>query len=774
MDKFLVFTIVGLSLAAIYAVISSGLVLTYTTTGIFNFAHGAIGMLAAFAYWQLRFDWGWPAPIALAVVLLLLAPAFGLVLERVIMRGLQGTSEATKLVVSISLLVAMIGLANLIWTPGESRPMDTFFKGQKVDLGITTITYHQAITIVTAIVVAVGLRFLLYRTRIGVSMRANVDDRNLALLNGARPDRIGLLSWAIGSSLAAIGGILIAPALTLDPGSLSLLIVNAYAAAIFGRLRSLPLTFVGAIVLGLTEGYLAAYLPGENQYLAGFRPAAAAIVLFLVLLVMPNPRLRTRSQLREFFPAPSPSGMAMVAVAVVLAGVVMVTTLDTTSIISYGQMFPLAIVALSLVPLVGYAGQISLAQLSFAGVGAIVVAHHGGGGSPLGLALAVVVTALVGGLVALPVRRLSGIYLALATAAFAVALDRWVFNLPDFDIGPLHISLFQLGSTEIAPLKVFGYAFDTPSRLLMLSAVAFSLTALVVAGVRWSGFGRQLVAMRDSEAACATLGLNLVWPRLAVFMLSAGIAGLGGALYGMQLGSVSPERFNLVSGLPLFMLVVVGGAGLVGGALFAGIGLYGIIPLTSALFSFVAKINAVSPGLTGVGLGRNPSGVIPLVQEGVRPLRRDRVVLPAMAVAMVAVYALRQADAYGNWPFVALLLLVFVVANAVAGARARPGAAERRAAAAATSVGDLDWVGITSPWTSGHLAQLESAFAADGLPPMTVPGRSRAHDPSLPYGLAGTQIREWRGHEATPTAVATTNGHSAESSEEVVHGHARG
>lgn len=302
METFLIFTIVGLSLSAIYAVISSGLVLTYTTTGIFNFAHGAIGMLAAFAYWQVRFSWGWPAPIALAVVLLVVAPVFGLLLERVVMRGLVGTSEATKLVVSISLLVGMIGLANLVWEPGRSRTMRTFFQGQRVDLGVTTITYHQAITIAVAVAVALGLRFLLYRTRIG-AMRANVDDRSLALLNGARPDRIALLSWAIGASLAAVGGILIAPSLSLESGSLSLLIVNAYAAAIFGRLRSLPLTFLGAIVVGLTEGYLAAYLPGENQYLAGFRPAAAAIVLFIVLLVLPNPRLRTRSQLREFFPA---------------------------------------------------------------------------------------------------------------------------------------------------------------------------------------------------------------------------------------------------------------------------------------------------------------------------------------------------------------------------------------------------------------------------------------------------------------------------------------
>jgi branched-chain amino acid transport system permease protein len=725
-EKFLIFTIVGLSLSAIYAVISSGLVLTYATTGIFNFAHGAIGMLAAFAYWQVRFQWGWPTPVALVFVLFVLAPAFGLFLERVIMRGLVGTSDATKLVVSISLLVGMIGVANLLWEPGVSRPMRTFFQGgERIDLGVTTITYHQAITIGTAVVVALGLRFLLYRTRIGVSMRANVDDRSLALLNGARPDRVALLSWAIGASLAAVGGILIAPSISLEAGSLSLLIVNAYAAAIFGRLRSLPLTFLGAVVIGLTEGYLAAYLPGENRYLAGFRPAAAVTILFIALLLVPNPRVRTRSQLREFFPAPSVPGMFMLASGVVIAAIVMVTTLDTTSLITYGQIFPLGIVALSLVPLVGYAGQISLAQLSFAGVGAIAAAHHGGGGSPMGLLLSIVFAAVVGGLVALPVMRLAGIYLALATAAFAVALDRWIFNLPDFDIGPIHVSLFELGSTTIDPLKVFGYEFDSPGSRLLLSAVAFALVALLVAAVRWSRFGRQLVAMRDSEAACATFGLNLMWPRLGVFMMSAAIAGLGGALYGMQLGSVAPDRFNLLAGLPIFVLVVVGGAGLVGGALFAGISLFGVIPLTSALGEMVTKINTITPGATGIGLGRNPSGVVPLMSEGgVARIRRDPLVFVGMVAAMAGAYALRLAEVIENWPFVLLLAAAFFAASSVAGARAKPTAEE--SAATPPSPDALEWVGVTEPWTAAHLSRVTEGLGLDGMPPPETVSRAKA------------------------------------------------
>ncbi|MEZ5348975.1 MAG: hypothetical protein R2714_07225 [Microthrixaceae bacterium] len=100
-------------------------------------------------------------------------------------------------------------------------------------------------------------------------------------------------------------------------------------------------------------------------------------------------------------------------------------------------------------------------------MGAIAVAHHGVGGSPLGLVLAVVFAALVGIVVALPVMRLSGIYLALATAALAVALDRWLFNLPDFDIGPVHISIFEVGSVSVDPIRLFGRDFNTPGSLMM-------------------------------------------------------------------------------------------------------------------------------------------------------------------------------------------------------------------------------------------------------------------------------------------------------------------
>ena len=197
-----------------------------------------------------------------------------------------------------------------------------------MDVFSTSVTYHQAITMGVAILVALALRFLLYRTRIGIAMRASVDDHALATLNGARPARVAMLAWATGCVLAAIGGILIAPGAGLDAGLLSLLIVNAYAAAIIGRLRSLPLTFVGAVVLGLTPTPLSGYLPNGSRYPQGLRIASPAIVLFVVLLLIPNPRLPGRARSREYFPSPSWSGALGLAAATVLGAAVLATTLS--------------------------------------------------------------------------------------------------------------------------------------------------------------------------------------------------------------------------------------------------------------------------------------------------------------------------------------------------------------------------------------------------------------------------------------------------------------
>ena len=616
MSQFLSFTVLGIVTAAIYAVAASGLVVTYTTSGIFNFAQGAFGMAAAFLYWQLREEWGWPAAFALVMVLMVIAPLFGALIERVIFRGIEGTTEVIKIVVSVSLLFFVFSLVPIVW-PAAGRRLPGFFDPDKVRLIDINVTWHDLITVIAALLVAVALRAFLYRTRTGVAMRAVVDDRGLSQLNGGRPARASMLAWAIGTSLAALAGILLAGSqgnLTYIP--LTLLVINAYAAAMIGRLRNLPMTFLGALILGLTESYFVGYLPSDQQIasvfgyqfstpisLSGIRPAIPIILLFIVLLLLPPTKVRGAGQQRsrEYLPTPTLRRWVIGGVVLVAGSWVFGQVVNEIRVGQFAQGMGLAIIMLSLVPLIGYGGQISLAPMAFAGIGAVVMGNYGGDGTLWGLFLAVVVTAAVGALVALPALRLSGLYLALATAAFAVFMDRMVFNQG---------LVMPNGALAVPRLDVPGVSFESDQAHLVLLSAVFALVALLIVAIRRGEFGRRLQAMKTSPAACTTLGMNLTMTKLQVFALSAGIAGLGGALLGGQLTSVSPDRFQFLSSLPVLLLAVSGGIGAVGGALFGGI--------TYAIFFFVVpdvwpsltNVFLLMPGLLGISLGRNPNGAV--------------------------------------------------------------------------------------------------------------------------------------------------------------------
>src|SRR5436190_1041520 len=155
MDKFLALSFAGLCTAGIYAIAASGLVLTYTTTGVFNFAHGAVGMLAGFLYWQLRVQNHVPTPIALIIVIFVFAPAFGTVVERVLMRGLRGATVGTTLVVTVGLTVGLIGGVQAIWKPGEARFLGPLWGDRSVHLVGRTVTWDELTFIVGALAVGI-------------------------------------------------------------------------------------------------------------------------------------------------------------------------------------------------------------------------------------------------------------------------------------------------------------------------------------------------------------------------------------------------------------------------------------------------------------------------------------------------------------------------------------------------------------------------------------------------------------------------------------------
>ncbi len=622
--------IYALTAGSIYAIAASGLVVTYTTSGVFNFAQGAIGMIMAFLYWEVRIHHGWPAWLAIVFVVLIAAPLFGAFVDWSLMRRLVGTPLVVQLVVTIGLMFFLMGLAATIWDENSiAPPLPEFFADKHgIDIGDVVLTWHRFVTIVVAILVAVFLRFLLYRTRTGVAMRAVVDNRELAALNGVRPGRASSLAWALGSSMAAIAGILLAPNVGLRVDVLTLFIVDAFAAAIIGRLRSLPWTFVGGLIIGVTQSFALNFLQWGGRW-GTASTAIPAIVLFVALLALPEARLEV-GRLVPKHGVPKLPDLRRSAAG--LAGLVLVTALvahlgdlDVTNLRRLTLALITALIMLSLVPLTGWAGQISLAQITFVGVGAYAMAMVAGdassvfgAGNPLGLFVAAAAAVPFGVLMALPAARLQGLYLALASMAFAVMAIPLFFAQPEI-----------LGTNrKLSTPKFLGIDFDDPRNFVVLAAVAFAVLGLFVVWLRRGRFGRRLLALRDSPAASATVGVNLVWTKLVVFALAAAMAGFAGGLLGTFRGTVGSTDFAMLLGIPFLLLLVVGGVGTVSGALIGGVSTVLLLivqdEVTFVVFgvSVLVALTRIGPGLAALGVSRNPEGMV--TQLGRAPSHRHR------------------------------------------------------------------------------------------------------------------------------------------------------
>ena len=610
MNEFLSFSVIGLVTGAAYAIAASGLVVTYTTSGVFNIAHGAIGMVMAYLYWQLVDAWHWPILLAAVVVVGIAAPLTGALVEFVLMRKSSDKGLAVTLVVTIALLVLMLFVALWVWG-GNVKAAPAFFGHAGWHLTSKVfITWHETITILLAGGMALFLRLLLYRTRVGMAMRAVVDNRSLAALNGARPAWLGTFSWALGASTAALAGILIAPVLdNLSAIPLTFLVIYAYGAAILGRLRNLPLTFLGALILGFSYSYLVGYLPQNSFFdstpIQGLRLSLPVVMLFVVLLVMKQGSIEA-GRLRPWRESVGVPPLARAAGGyglVVVAIAVVVQFLSAGDVVDVGIGVAYGIIVLSLVPLAGWGGQVSLCQMTFAGLGAFAMARVGGG-SLLGLLAAMALAGAVGAIIALPALRLRGLYLALATFAFALLMDNMFF--------PTSVAFTYNGSVHVNRPAIFGLSFRSDPSFVVFLTVVFVLLAMVLLALRRGPFGRLLLAMKDSEAACATLGLSLTRTKLAVFTLSAAIAGLGGALFGAMSTQVGGLEFAAENSLPILLLAVIWGMATTSGAFFGGISYSLVGTKLQALLPGIPNLQYAFTGLAGIGVGVNPDGAVPM------------------------------------------------------------------------------------------------------------------------------------------------------------------
>src|SRR5437868_6781507 len=269
------------------------------------------------------------------------------------MRHLQGQSLVVQLMVTVGLLFAVIGLVGLIWDQQQAHSLPPLFNGQGFKIGDVVLTWHRFATIVTAVALAIGLRILLFRTRLGIAMRAVVDNRGLAAMSGARASLLSGFAWGLGCSVAALAGILLAAEVDMaSGGALTLLVISAFAAAVVGRLRSLPMTYVGALILALATTYSSQFLNFTGAW-TKVPDALPTIMLFIVLLLLPPAEVKfARVGRPKYIERVSTVRDTAIGMAVLFVAMSLISgSLSQVNLSRFAIAMCTALLALSLVPL---------------------------------------------------------------------------------------------------------------------------------------------------------------------------------------------------------------------------------------------------------------------------------------------------------------------------------------------------------------------------------------------------------------------------------------
>ena len=280
------FVIVGLVLGSIYALAASGLVITYVSTGVLNFAFGSLAYFIARTYYWIHIEKGWGILPSAFLCLFVISPLLGLLLYMGIFRFLRLSSQLIKVVVTIGLFVAIPQVSNMIFgqveiffTPGLApEPVSTYpFFG-------TVVTLNQVITYSCLLAIVVLGAIVLRYTEAGLSVRAMVDSEAMTSLSGSDPSRIAAGVWVVALFLAGLSGILAAPVIGLDAGKFTLLTAAAFAAVIAARLRSLPIAVFIALLMGVASSLVQYYLPTDSQFTAAVIPSIPFVFIVISLI----------------------------------------------------------------------------------------------------------------------------------------------------------------------------------------------------------------------------------------------------------------------------------------------------------------------------------------------------------------------------------------------------------------------------------------------------------------------------------------------------------
>jgi branched-chain amino acid transport system permease protein len=583
-EHFLGFAIPGIPYGCTYAMVAVGLVLTYQATGVFNFAFGAQAYMSAFIFTLLVQNENLPIWAAFIISVVILAPVFGLALDRYLFRKIPNANTTAKLVTGITLFVGIPALLPVIFgSNNQYNPPSILFNPDVVYFRIAGTPFNGIYlsALVATAVVLLALVALMRFTNLGLQMRGAVESRRLVQLDGVNAGRVVASAWAISSLMAGLAGVLLAPATgQLQAQDYATLMVAAFAAAAWAVLRSMPIAALVGIIVGITDTVLQGYLPSNSVWSSAVLSSLPFLVLIAALLIVPGLRKLgdAKDPLASIDPPTPPTTAALRAPQldriirilwyVLLAAFIvsMLTWMPKTweNVFNSGLAFSLIFLSITLIT--GMGGQLSLCQATLAGVGAFTAAQLA---NHIGLSLLVggLVGSIAAGLVAVVLAvmslRLRGLGLALMTIAAALFFDSAVFpQLSTTNGAPISVQSKWVG---LGILNPDGHAF------FVLAMAVLVVCVVGVLLIRQGTTGRYLAAMRGSETAAAGMGINLTWQRVVIFGLSGVVAGLGGTLLTIQQQSVSAEGFNYEFSLAFVVIVVSTGVSTVEGAINAGI-----------------------------------------------------------------------------------------------------------------------------------------------------------------------------------------------------------
>jgi len=556
MRDFLPFVVIGLTTGSVYALAATGLVLTYKTSRIFNFALGSMATVGVLLFYVLAFRARVPWQLAAVLTTLVLGPALGVGFE-VLGRRLTPLHTEAKVLATIGLFVVIDG-AVLLWGQdvfGDRPPsVQPSLPGGLIRVFGVNVGEDQIIIMAVSLVVAIALQLVLQHTRLGSAMRGVVDDPGLLALTGMNPRSVLRASWAIGLSFICLAGLLLvlSPSNTVSFGLLGLLILQAFGAAAIGGFSSLPWAYLGGLLVGIASAIATKYTV-EVSWLGGIPPSIPFLVLFFVLVLAPR-RLVSEQSAEVVGSRPRivvPRFWGYATGLVVVAALVAVPLSESVLLVySANEALAYAVIFLGLSLLIRTSGQVSLCQMGLAAVGAAIFAHLAASfGVPwfAAVLLGGVGAAMVGALVAIPAIRVAGIYLAVATFGFGVLLAQLFYATPlFFPANTIHVARPILGPFDAGDDVTF-YGF----------ALAFVCVAtILIMAIRRARLGRLLRALGDSPRALQTQGTSINITKVAVFCISAFLAGIGGSLLVSQLRFLDSSPFSSTSSLTVVVILL--------------------------------------------------------------------------------------------------------------------------------------------------------------------------------------------------------------------------